>query len=178
MWPFTSGDKSSDTLDKELPQSLKEFFKETDPSHRLNDLNEDPREAQVQEVLASQSNEYNDEFDQYKHRETPRKVASVNCAELLQAVVTCYRGWLFLGNDCSDEIVRTKICMEIQQEALKKLRYQDCCNKRHCTSIRAFTDKLFTAHFGQYGEKIDDETRARFDVALNEAFAAVWKKEK
>lgn len=175
MWPFGSSDKSSAELDKELPENLKEFFKEADPSHRLTEHNEDPREVQVQKVLARQSKEYDGELDRYKHRETPRKVATINCAELQQVVVECYRGWLFLGNECSQEIARTTKCMDIQQAALKKLRYQDCYSKKHCATIRAFTDKLFTAHFGQFGEKIDDETTARFEAAVDEAFVAAWR---
>ncbi|KAF7999136.1 hypothetical protein HF325_006668 [Metschnikowia pulcherrima] len=175
MWPFGSSDKSSAELDKELPDDLKEFFKETDPSYRLNEHNEDPKEAQVQKVLAREKKQYSGEFDLYKRSETPRKVAGINCAELQQVVVECYRGWLFLGSECSLEIARTTKCMDIQKSALKKLRYEDCYSVKHCASIRAFTDTLFTSHFGQFGEKMDDENVARFDTALEEAFPAVWR---
>ncbi|GEQ72736.1 hypothetical protein JCM33374_g6424 [Metschnikowia sp. JCM 33374] len=175
MWPFTSADKSSSELDKELPENLKEFFKESDPSYRLIDHEEDPKESQVQKVLARQSKEYDGELDRYKHSETPRKVATINCAELQQAVVACYQGWSFFGNECSEEIIRTTKCLEIQQAALKKLRFGDCYSVKHCSSIRAFTDLLFTSHFGQFGENINEETTSKFDTAVDEAFAAVWR---
>ncbi|CUM47226.1 unnamed protein product [Debaryomyces tyrocola] len=180
MWPFNSNNgKDTSEIAEELPDNLKGFFKENNPDLKHETIFDvPPQQKRVNEILHKhqKNNEYSFEFDKYKRRETPKKVTSINCAELQQKVIECFRGWTFtLTNQCSQEIKNNSSCIEIQNNALKKLYYDDCYNIDHCTKIRFVIDKLFIDNFGQYGENMTDESKHKFNEEIDKAFYKIWK---
>lgn len=180
MWPFTS-DKGKETseITKELPEGLKEFFKKYNPDLQHESVFDiSPQQQRVNEILQKheKNNAYSYEFDLYKQRETRKTVTSVNCAELQQKVVDCFRGWNFTKTThCSQEMKQNTSCVEIQNDALKRLYYDDCYNTDQCNKIRFIIDKLFTENFGQYGEQTNEENKAKFDQQVDKAFYKIWK---
>lgn len=178
MWPFTSSNgKDTSEITKEIPENLREFFKENNPDLKHETIFEaPPQQKRVNDILNRKKSEYSYELDKYKRTETPKKVTSVNCAELQQKVIECFRGWtLTLTTHCSQEIKNNTSCIEIQNGALKKLYYDDCYDIEQCTKIRFAIDKLFTENFGQYGDNISDETKKQFDEGIDKVFYKIWK---
>ncbi|KAK6459669.1 uncharacterized protein RJT20DRAFT_21648 [Scheffersomyces xylosifermentans] len=188
MWPFTSssgsssGSKESESIEKELPENLKEFFSESNPEPDHRSIFEiSPEQKRVNEVMLraekSRTGEYSDEFERYKQREKAKKVCSINCAEVQQQVLECFKNWKWASFEtpCSQEIVRTTTCIDIQKVALKKLYYDDCVSIPQCQQIRFVVDKLFTENFGQLGDNVTDETKKNFDKDLDSVFYKIWK---
>lgn len=175
MWPFTSGaGKETEELSKELPENLKEFFAEANPAKGR--FEGSPKDEQVDRILAQQNQQYTHEFARYKREELLKKVATINCSELQQAVIDCYQGWLLISaNHCSDEIKRAMKCMDVQSRAFKQLRYENCFSEKQCQLMRYVVDKLFTKNFGQFGEHMNEETQLKFDADIDDVFGKVWK---
>lgn len=173
MWPF-GGAREPDVAD-ELPETLQTFYKEAAPAGRVADVDRSPKDAVVQQMLAAQAKGYNHALAAYKREHSVRHVALVNCAELQHAVLECYKGWLVAsGTHCSDEAARATRCLEMQQRALRSLRYDDCYHPAQCVQMRALVDRFFTTNFGQFGERITDDTVQAFDKDVDAAFALVW----
>lgn len=178
MWPFSSNDKESSELTKELPDSLKDFFEENNPTEKHKSVFEStPQQKRVNDILLKHENKnYSFEFDSYKHSEDPKKVTSINCAEMQQKVVECFRGWTFTqSTHCQDEINTHASCVSIQRDALNKLFYGDCVSIPQCNQIRYVVDKLFTENFGQYGDNVNEESKEKFEKELDKAFYKIWK---
>lgn len=175
-WPFTSGDKDTKELEKELPSDLHAFFDKANPQALQTPIGEsETKDAIVNRTLARDAKEYSHEFATYKRNELLRKVTGINCAEIQQAVVECYQGWSFLSsNHCTDEIRRTTRCMDVQNKALRLLRYEDCHNKPQCEKMRIIVDMLFVNNFGQFGENMTDETEKQFEQEVDGMFKRVW----
>ncbi|ABN65145.1 predicted protein [Scheffersomyces stipitis CBS 6054] len=180
MWPFTSEKSDSAEIAKELPEDLKQFFTETNPEPNHRSIFEvSPEQKRVNEVLlrAEKDKTYSDEFERYKHVENAKKVCSINCAEIQQEVLECFKSWKFAGLEtpCTQEIKRTSQCMEIQKAALKKLYYDDCVSIPQCNQIRYIIDKLFVENFGQLGDNVNDETKAKYAKDLDKVFYKIWR---
>lgn len=174
MWPFGSGDKDTAELAKELPQDLQLFFGAADPATRSGA--DSLKDEKVAEVLAKQPQGYSHEFAAYKRDELLKKAVAVNCAEIQQAVVACYQGWLLVStNHCMDEIKRATRCTEVQQRALQRMRYADCYSRPQCQYMRTVVDRLFTENFGQYGERVDEEAEKAFNRGVDAAFERAWR---
>lgn len=176
MWPFGSGDKDARDLAKELPQNLQEFFDHADPATKRAASRDTLKDDKVAQVLARQPQTYSHQFDAYKRDELLKKAVAVNCAEIQQAVVACYQGWLMTSaNHCTDEIRRATRCTEVQQRALQQLRYADCYNERQCKYMRTMVDRLFTDNFGQYGEHHDEAAEKAFAEGVDAVFEKAWR---
>jgi hypothetical protein len=183
LWPFGSGDKKTSDVTPELADNVKEFFDKNNPDKSHGSIFEaTPHHKRVNEVLLRQQKqnggkgEYDYTFERYKQAETIDKATYINCAELQEKVADCLRNLTMMSTDqCKKEIGRTTKCAEIQKDALKKLFYEDCYNTKQCDYIRFVTDKLFTENFGQYGENVNDETKAKFDKEIDKAFYRAWK---
>lgn len=175
-WPFGFRDKDTKELEKELPSELREFFDKSNPQAQHTLVVENAtKDAIVNRTLARESKEYSHKFAAYKRDELLLKVTGINCAEIQQAVVECYQGWSFLSsNHCTDEIRRTTRCMDVQKKALRLLRYEDCYNKQQCEKMRMMVDILFVNKFGQFGEKMTDETEKEFEQEVGSMFSTVW----
>lgn len=170
MWPWSLQD-----VKQELPESLQDFYSQADALHQKR-LVDTQRNVQVQKVLAKRAAPYDHQLEKYKRQHKVETVATINCAELQNAVVECYRGWTFLrGTECSAEIGRTSQCIDLQQRALKSLRYGSCYSETQCRQIKAAVDVLFTENFGRLGDTLGDaESHARFDADLDRLFPLVW----
>lgn len=183
MWPFSSSEKKTEEVTKDLSPNVQEFFVETNPEKNHQSIfEESPHQKQVNQVLlreekwAKEHNHVDYKFDRYKQSEKPIKVAQINCAELQQNVIECFRNWNITSTDqCRAEIGLVTKCADLQNVALKKLYYEDCYNIPHCDYIRSAADELFTKNFGQFGEDINDETTAKFKQDLDQAFTKAWK---
>lgn len=175
-WPFGSKDKDTADLEQELPSGLRLFFKEVNPEAITASSGEgELKDALVERILAKQPQEFDHKFAGYKREELLKKVAAINCAEVQQAVVECYQGWLFLSsNHCTDEIRRTTKCLDLQTRALRQLRYEDCYNKTQCQQMRMTVDILFTKNFGQFGEKYSEEAEKVFTSEVDGMFETLW----
>lgn len=177
MWPFSSKDKDASELEKDLPSDLQLFFTKANPES-LQKLGGDSsaKDLLVDKILDREVHEYSHEFAKYKREELLQKVAAINCAEIQQAVVKCYQGWLFLSsNHCTDEIKKTTKCIDLQNKALRQLRYDECYSKSQCQQMRVAVDYLFTKNFGQYGENVSDETEKNFESEVETVFGKLWK---
>lgn len=176
-WPFGTGDKDTKELKKELPSELQSFFEKANPqTHKSSAGENSAKDSIVDRILAREHHEYSHDFDAYKREELLKKVTGINCAEIQQAVVDCYQGWSFLSsNHCTDEIRRTTKCMDVQNKALRQLRYESCYNKPQCEQIRILVDMLFVNNFGQYGESMNEETEKKFENEVDSMFDRVWK---
>ncbi|ODV79317.1 uncharacterized protein CANTADRAFT_50860 [Suhomyces tanzawaensis NRRL Y-17324] len=181
VWPFTSNKgKETSELTKELPENLKGFFEENNPDSKHQSIfEESPHQKRVNQVLLKhqkQNTPYSYELERYKQKEKPQVVTAVNCAEIQQQVVDCFRSFnLTSTTQCKFEIGKTTACVEIQNRALKKLYYEDCVDIDQCEKIRYIVDKLFTENFGQYGDEVNEVTKANFDKSLDGMFYKVWK---
>lgn len=182
MWPFTfDKGKNTDDITKELPQNLKEFFIENNPDKNNENgsvFEKSPQQQRVDNVLLKNNinDKYSYEFQKIKATETVRKVTTINCAEIQQQVLDCFRGWSFTStNPCSDEIKLSTSCIDIQSKGLKKLHYEECYNEIQCNQIRRVIDQLFIKNFGQFGENINDENQLKFDNEIDNIFDKVWK---
>lgn len=169
--------KETQEIEKELPEDLKEFFKDNNPDKTQNHKYEvSPHQKQVNKVLSKVSGTYNYEFDLYKKKNTIRNVSIINCAELQLKVIECFKSLSFTSIDnCSKPIKTNKSCMDIQSRALERLFYNDCYSIEHCDKIRYIIDHLFTKNFGQFGEEINDDTLNKFNKDLDANFYKVWK---
>lgn len=176
MWPFgSSAGTESEELTKDLPDNLKGFFAEENAKHQSK-FEESPKDDLVAKIVSRQSQEHSHDFARYKRDELLKKVTSINCAELQQAVIDCYKGWLFTSsNHCSDEIQRSTKCIDTQNRAFRQLRYEDCYNEKQCKLIRYIVDKLFVKNFGQFGEDMSEENHHKFDEEVESVFTRVWK---
>lgn len=176
-WPFGSKDKDTKDLEKELPSDLQQFFEKVNPESNLPSNGENSsKDALVERILARESKEYSHEFANYKREELLKKVTAINCAEIQQAVVDCYQGWLFLSsNHCTDEIRKTTKCLDIQNKALRRLRYDDCYKKAQCQQMRMVVDLLFTKNFGQFGENVTDESEKKFEREVDGMIEKLWR---
>lgn len=170
MWPFTSS-APSDVKD-EISPSLQTFFDAEDRSARS--MNRESVDVPSKSVSRSEGQTLMDvEFAQFK--QSTKKVAAINCAELQEAALECYKGWLYLtGTECSRKMVRSSKCMEVQQDALRRLRYEDCSSREQCVEIRMLADELFTRNFGQFGEKMDENTQRIFENDLQRTQKYLW----
>lgn len=177
LWPFISKDKDAKELEKDLPTDLQLFFEKVNPeSHLAASGDSSAKDNIVDKVLAREVKEYSHEFAKYKRDELLKKVAAINCAEIQEAVVKCYQGWLFTSsNHCTDEIRKTTKCMDLQNKALRQLRYEDCYNKPQCQQMRVVVDYLFTRNFGKLGENVNEETEKNFEREVEGVFAKLWK---
>jgi hypothetical protein len=183
MWPFNSNEKKTEEVTQDLSPNVQEFFKEANPEKNHQSIfEESPQQKQVNKVLAreekwvKEQNHYDYKFERYKQTEGPNKVAQINCAELQQKVIECFRNWSLTSADqCRAEIGIVTKCADLQNHALKKLYYEDCYNIPQCDYIRYVADKLFTENFGQFGEDISDESKTKFNKDLDKAFKKVWK---
>lgn len=175
MWPFTK-EKSSDDIAGELPDNLKQFFNDKNP-----DKKEAGREAyyqRVQEVL-ERPQEYSYQFDHYKKEESVQKVTGVNCAEIQNQVVECFKktgGWsLTTYGHCEQEMKNGSRCADIQKDALKRLHYGDCYSEKQCLQIRRVVDELFVRNFGQFGDNVTEDNQAKFNTELDSVFFKIWR---
>lgn len=176
MWPFGSGDKDAGELAKELPPNLQQFFDRADPATKRAASGDALKDEKVTQVLARQPQEYTHLFDAYKRDELLKKAVAVNCAEIQEAVVACYRGWLMTSaNHCTDEIRRATRCTEVQQRALQRVRYAECYSQRQCQYMRTMVDRLFTEHFGQFGERKDEAAEKAFGEGVDAVFERAWR---
>lgn len=174
MWPFTSSSKDGGELTKELSPQVQQFFAKADPIQGSRNLSSE-REQLVLDKVAAHSG-YNYDLQMFKQHHPLRVLATINCAELQQAVVECYRGWeLLKGVECSKPFARASACVEIQQAALRRLHYDQCYSVEQCKLMRAMVDKLFTAEFGVMGDNVNEETRKNFETGLDLAFDLLWK---
>lgn len=174
MWPFTK----ETPLD--LTPELLEFLDEQTPSHKSKSIFEiSPQQQRVNQVLQKHTNDdYDYVFDRYKQTEKIPKVATINCAELQEKVLECFRGYNLTAthNQCKDEINKVSSCIEVQAKALKRLYYEDCVDVEQCSKIRYIVDKLFTENFGQYGENLHGEVNVeKFNKEIDGVFYKVWK---
>ncbi|CAH6723535.1 hypothetical protein CLIB1444_16S00980 [[Candida] jaroonii] len=169
--------KETEEIEKELPEDLKEFFKDNNPdSKQANKYEISPHEKLVNKKLSSIKEPYSYEFEVYKKKNDLRNVSMINCSELQLKVIDCFKKMDFSNLDgCQKQVKQNKKCMEIQKDAFKKLYYEDCYNITHCDKIRFLVDHLFTKNFGQYGEKMDDENLIKFNNDLDKSFTKIWK---
>lgn len=183
-WPFSSNKgKETSEVTEELAPSLRGFFAEKNPDQKHASLfSESPFQQRVNEVLnreekLQKNQQYSYEFDKYKRTDVPRRVTSINCAEIQQHVIECFKGWSAITdtNHCSKEIQTSRSCVEIQTRALKTMHYDDCYDKKQCDQIRYLVDQLFVKTFGQYGENISDENETKYTKDLERVFYKVWK---
>lgn len=173
MWPFSSGGKAEDpdNVTEDISPSLQQFFEKQDRSARGLKLEKPDITGPVPQAPASTLSDIN--FVQFK--QDTRKVAAINCAEIQQAALECYKGWKFLsGTECSTAMTRSTRCMAIQQNALKRLRYEECSSRDQCQQIRALVDELFTRNYGQFGENINEETQKCFEYDLGRTLSFLW----
>lgn len=184
MWPFSSNKgKETAEVTEELAPSLREFFAENNPDQKhAAFLSGSPFQQRVNDVLnreekLQENREYSYDFDRYKRSEVPRKVTAINCAEIQQLVIECFKGWSAITdtNHCSKEIQTSRRCVEIQTKALKTMHYDDCYDKKQCDQIRFLVDQMFVKSFGQYGEHISDENEAQYTRELERVFYKVWR---
>lgn len=161
MWPFTPGD--NDKSPENISPSLQSFFEKEDQHARLLKFEKadslEPRSQSKPTTLSG--------VELLHYRQSTRQVASVNCAELQHAVLECYKGWKYLkGTECSEAMTRTTKCMDLQQEALRRLRYEECSSKDECMQIRVLVDEMFTRNFGKLGENINEDTMRVYESDL------------
>ncbi|KAK6204670.1 uncharacterized protein RJT21DRAFT_111234 [Scheffersomyces amazonensis] len=183
MWPFTSSnDRDTSELTNQLPNNLKEFFDEVNPEQNHESIFEvSPQQARVNEVLLrtekANHGKYDDVLSKYKLTEKPKKVCSINCSEINQQVMTCFKNFNYASFEtpCTKEIKATTTCIELQKKALKKLHYDQCISIKQCDQIRYVIDKLFTENFGQYGDNVNEETSHKFNNDLDKVFWKVWR---
>lgn len=177
-WPFNTKNETEEVT-KKLPDGLKEFFQEQTPDHKAQSIFEiSPQQEKVNKTLQKYADrQYSYEFDRYKQTEKPLKVATINCAEIQEQVLNCFRGYSFTtGTQCKEEIGKVSQCMELQAKALKKLHYEDCVEVEQCDKIRYIVDKLFTDNFGQFGDLLqDDQNQSKFNNDLDKVFYKIWK---
>lgn len=175
MWPFNSKN-STDPAD-ELPEKLQNFFRESDPtSNKTGLVSAISKDSRVQQVLDKGPENTSLEFKHYKRTKRPHQAAAINCAELQEAVMRCYEGWLVLGSgNCKEQIRRASQCMDLQEKALEQLRYNDCYNERQCKHMRAVVDDLFQQHFGKGGERLQTAPIEDFEAAVDAKFDKLWR---
>ncbi|CAH2352331.1 hypothetical protein CLIB1423_06S03972 [[Candida] railenensis] len=181
MWPFSSSStRSTDDLEKELPENLKVVFQKENPEHRQDESIEKNTKEQIlvnrmiQKAQEEHKN-YNFEFDQYKKNENIAKVSSINCAELQQNVLLCLKSWKATDYTfCAKEIKSHSNCLEVQTEALRKLQYDNCVDLKHCKQIRFIVDELFVKNFGSLGEKFDEDNYITFMREVEGNFENLW----
>lgn len=181
MWPFgSSTSKSTEDLEKDLPDNLRAVFQKENPERRQDELIE--KNAREQTLVNSfiekthQKNEgYNFEFDQYKKNENIAKASAVNCAELQQNVLLCLKNWKATDYTfCAKEIKSHSSCLEVQTEALKRLQYDSCVDLKHCKKIRFIVDELFVNNFGSTGENFNEESYTAFMGQVEGSFEKLW----
>lgn len=162
MWPFIRSQPEKDPSD-DISPSLRSFFAEEDQHARLaTKVGTSTAPAKAPAHVSSLAN-----LELANFRQTTRKIAAINCAELQQTVLDCYKGWLYMtSTDCSKGLTRTSRCMELQKKALERLRYEECADRAECMLIRILVDEMFTRNFGQYGEKISEQTEKVFESDL------------
>lgn len=184
MWPFSSSqDKNHKDLVKELPPELGEFYDSVRPELGKRSVFDASPEQElvdkvlVREQLKRQHQPYNFEFEQYKRTESISKVASINCAEIQQAISDCFANWKITTMDpCTAQVARAKACIAQQKDAFKTLHYNDCYSVEQCNKIRYAIDKAYIDSHGQYGIVDDADDAARqFQRNLRLAFYKVWK---
>lgn len=176
LW-WNSKGKDTKELEKELPDELKDFFKENNPDSKQSSKYEvPPQQIKVDKKLASLKLPYNHEFEIYKKKNTIKNISMINCSEMQLKVVDCFKSMNFTSIDnCSQEIKTNKACIEVQSEAFNKLYYNDCYSIEHCDKIRFLVDHLFTKNFGQYGDNITEETMIQFHQQVDKNFDKIWK---
>lgn len=167
MWPFSSVadflENSSDPSESISP-SLQSFFEEQDRSARSTEL-EKLDASFVHSILPIVTSVSEVEF--HKFKKDPVHVAYINCSELQTAVLDCYKNHDYLkGTKCSEAMSRATKCINIQQDTLKRLRYEDCRTREQCMQIRVLADNLFTRNYGLKGENINPETEKVFESDL------------
>lgn len=173
-WPFGRGDKDTKELEKELPSELLLFFEEVNPEAHKSERS--PKDKVVQAILSRNQGEYSHKLASYKRNYLLDKVTGINCAEVQQVVVDCYKGWLYISTDrCAEEMKRTSNCLDIQNKALRQLRYEDCYNEAQCQQIRTVVDILFTKNFGKLGDHVNEGTERKFEQDVERMFDKLWK---
>lgn len=177
MWWWNNKGKDTKDLEKELPDDLKQFFKDNNPDSKHSSKYEvTPQQLKVDKKLASLKLPYNHAFEIYKKKNPIKTVAMINCSELQLKVVDCFKSMNFTSIDnCSKEIRLNKSCIEVQTNAFNKLYYNDCYSIEHCDKIRFVVDHLFTKNFGQYGDNITEETLSKFNHQVDNSFDKLWK---
>lgn len=166
MWPFSQPD-----ITKDIPPELRAVFDENNPRPQAGA----DHQARVEAVLANHDT-YSFDLQQYKQHNTLPRVASINCAEIQHAVSTCFQGWSLTDTDpCSTLVKNLSKCVEIQQDALKKLHYHQCYSEKQCGQIRRLVDELFVRNFGQMGDNVTEELKLVFDAEVNKYFEKVWR---
>lgn len=175
MWPFSSGDKAtenSDNIKEDISPNLQHFFEKQDRTARGLKLERPVISDPVPQAPVTTLQDIN--FVKFK--QDTRKIAAINCAEIQQAALECYKGWKFLsGTECSSAMTRSTRCMAIQQNALKRLRYEECGTHDECQQIRVLVDELFTRNYGQFGENINEETQKKFELDLGRTMSYLWE---
>lgn len=173
MWPFSTDQKD---IAQELPDNLQQFYADHNPANK-----EAGREAfhqQVHQVLA-QKTAYSFEFEQWKKAETDKKVTGINCAEIQNQVIECFKktgGWsLTTYGHCEQEMKNGTHCVDVQKDALKRLHYSDCHSEKQCMQIRRVVDELFVRNFGQFGDNVTEEAQLQFNQDLDSVFFKIWK---
>lgn len=174
MWPFGSGEtpkENNEILEEDISPSLQQFFEKQDRTARGLKLEKPDISGPVPQAPITSLSDIN--F--VKLKQDTRKIAAINCAEIQQAALECYKGWKFMsGTECSTAMARTTRCMAIQQNALKRLRYDECSYLDQCKQMRVLVDELFTRNFGQYGENINEDTQKKFEYDLGKTQAFLW----
>ncbi|CUM64271.1 uncharacterized protein PRCAT00001868001 [Priceomyces carsonii] len=180
MWPFTNSNvKETTKITDELPDNLKDFFKKTDLDAKTESIFEPNEKDKIVDAILQEHNKsgkYSHDLDMYKRTDSPRKVLSINCAEIQKHVIDCLRGWTLTKTTyCQEEMNNNRDCVDIQRNALKNLYYDSCIDVTQCNKIRYIIDKLFIENFGQYGDNINEASRIKFDRDINNAFYKIWK---
>lgn len=181
MWPFSSSapdSKSTDDLEKELPDSLKGVFQRENPDHKHDDLFEASKEQKlVSNIIERSKNQpYDYKFDEFKRNEDIKKVTYINCAELQKNVMTCLKNWSATDlTFCDKEMKLNAACTDIQTKALKRLHYEDCVNLTQCKQIRFLVDDLFVKNFGQLGENYNEDSLQKYLSDVDDSFTKIWK---
>lgn len=161
MWPFSSSD--SNKAPEDISPRLQSFFDKEDTHARALKLE---RVASLEPESLLKPTSLSD-IELTRYRQNAQRVAAINCAELQQAVLECYKGWKYLkGTECSEAMTRTTKCMELQQDALRRLRYEECASKEECMLIRMLVDEMFIRNFGQLGTNINEDTMRVYESDL------------
>lgn len=171
MWPFSSNDKSSDDVTESISPNLQDFFEVQDRSAKGIKLQK-PDEPEIFLMQAPTSLEG---IELERFRQDSRRIAAINCAEIQEAALACFKGWKFLsGTECSTAMARVSKCMAIQQNTLNRLRYEKCSSKDECVEVRILADELFSRNFGSLGENITEENQEKFESDLERTQQFLW----
>lgn len=175
MWPF-SKEKDTKDVEKDLSPEVQQFFNKANPEQNQQlILEQTPKQQHVNNVLKNHT-QYNQDLDEYRRKNRPSVVCSINCAELQDQVAKCFKNWKFLLTDpCRTEVNRARDCVELQTDALKRMYYDDCYLVKQCDAVRYLIDKAYVDNFGQYGDEGSEGSKEQFLKDLDKYFYKVWK---